>query len=148
MSYCCPLQAFTTCYNSKIKYKCLYKMCTHTPIIRVWYFSFMLSFPFFRTLTKPDKLLQNKNEILRKIELGIRRREAFGFYCTKTEFGYPNNFDLMNLFHICGSMILALPFIIFFEEILTIFMIFCLFFNKNFYKKFLNCFHLLPYMPF
>ena len=140
MSYCCPLQAFTTCYNSKKKKSyCPYTMCIYTPIIRVWYFGFMFSFPFFRTLTKPGKLLLNREKITDE-----NVRENFGLYCTKTEFG---EFDLMNSIHIAGSMIWTFAYTIIFEEILILFMIICFIFRKNNFRKFLDCFYLFALMP-
>jgi hypothetical protein len=140
MSYCCPLQAFTTCYNSKIRrHNCLYSLCLYTPIIRVWFFGFTLSFPLYRSLTKPGKLLLNKEKMINK------NREEFGLYWTKSEY---EEFDIMNFFHITGSIIWTIVYAIIIEEFLIFFMLICFIFRKNYFRQFLNCFYLLCFYPF
>jgi len=130
--------------SKDVKKECYILLGMYTPLVRVWYFGYMISFPFFRTLTKPNKLLQTKKEIRRKISSGIEEREAYGLYAKKFEWC---QFDLMNVFHNTGSIIWAFPYAIFFEEVLILFVLFCFILNKNYYKIFLRCFYFLNYIP-
>ena len=101
-------------------------------------FWFALSFPLYRSLTKPGKLLLNKETIANL------NREEFGLYTTKKEW---QEFDIMNSFHIAGSIIWTISFVIIIEEFLIIFMLICFIFRKNYFRKFLNCFYSLCYYP-
>ena len=59
-SLCCPIQSFKTCSESKKKDNMQDKfilLLMIIPLLRVGYFGYMISFPLFRTLTKPNKLL-------------------------------------------------------------------------------------------
>ena len=117
-------------------------MCIYTPIIRVWYFGFIFSFPLFRALTKPGKLLLNREKITDEItdENDI---ELFGLYRTKTYFGR----FIINSFHTAGSIIWTIAYVIIIEEFLIFFMLICFIFRKNYFRKFLDCFYLFAFLP-
>ena len=143
ISFCCPFQAFIACYNSNFSdYMCPYILLIYTPFVRVWLFGFMFSFPFFKSLTRPDYLLLTKREIQRR-KNDMYSREAFGLYFTKNE----RDLDPMNIFHISGSILWTFAYVIIFEEFLVFFMLISLIFNKNYFKKFCNCFYSLCFLP-
>ena len=102
----------------------------------------MFSFHFFKSLTRPDYLLLTEREIERR-ENDMYFREAFGLYYTKSE----NDLDSMNIFHIPGSILWTFAYVIIFEEFLVFFMLISLISNKNYFKKFCDCFYSLCILP-
>ena len=58
-NYCCFYQAFKACYESKDIdiHNCLINFAICTPFVRIWYYGFMFSYPFYRLLTRPKKFV-------------------------------------------------------------------------------------------
>ena len=148
-TFCCISQAFKACYDSKIsEYFSFFdfQFYMYTPFVRIWFFSFMFSYPLFRLLTKPNNLLQSKKEIQIKRDLGMHLKESLGLYTKKFECNC-RDFELINIFHISGSILWTFPYMILFEIILTLFMIICLIFNKKHFLKFMHIFYLFQMLP-
>ena len=110
------------------------------------YFGFMISYPLFRLITRPENLLQSKNSIIRKRSSGMHIKEALGLYTKYFECNC-RNINLTNIFHIFGSIIWTFPYMILFEVILIFFMIISYIFNKQYYIKFMNCFYNFSFLP-
>ena len=143
ISFCCPFQAFKACCKTVDYYfLCEVNLAMYSPFIRVWFFGFMLSFPLYKNLTRPDKLLQSKKEIERRKET-MKVRPAFFLYFTKNE----DDLDLYNILLISGSILWTFAYALFFEEILIMFMLFSFIINKDYFKKFYDCFYTLCYYP-
>ena len=146
-NYCCFYQAFKACYESERFFNDnVIKFCIYTPFVRIWYFGFMISYPLFRLLTRPENLLQSKNSIIRKRSSGMHIKEALGLYTKYFECNC-RNINLTNIFHIFGSIIWTFPYMILFEVILIFFMIISYIFNKQYYIKFMNCFYNFSFLP-
>ena len=145
-SLCCPYQAFFSFYNSGIKeYKSDFNYyILIIPIIRVWTYGFMMNFPFYRGITKTNNLLKEKKEIKRRIQLGTPEGVVCGVYQCLME---DNCKFYINIFHISGSILWTIPYLMFFEFILSIFFLFDKILRKNNYKKLIDCFHLFIFIP-
>ena len=145
-SLCCPFQAYKACYETNvIKYEAPYiKLSVKTPLLRVWYLGFMTNFPFFRSLTKTHKLIQKKNDILRKIDSGMIAGKACGLYQINLN---EDHWFFLNVFHISGSILWVFSYVLFFEEILLIFMAVSFILKGQYYRKFWNCYYLFSMTP-
>ena len=103
-----------------------------------------MNFPFYSGLTKTNNLLIEKREIKRKIDLGI----SAGIVCGVYESLIKKNYYLyFHFFHILGSSLWIIPYLIFFELILLIFSLIDKILKKNNYKKLIDCFHLFMFIP-
>jgi hypothetical protein len=144
ISYCCPFQAFKACYNKDANYyDWLYCLPMHSPLVRVWFFGYMFYFPLYKYLTRPDKLLQSKKEIRRRRET-MDIFNAYGLYTLKNE----SNFKIFYTIRLIGSIFWTFAYSIFFEEVLIIFMLFSLIINKDYFRRFYDCFYNMCFYPF
>ena len=100
-SFCCPFQAYKSCYETEVEdydyFDCWAMIGLYAPIIRVWHFGFMTNFPFYRGITKKNKLEQSLYDILHKISSGIIAGKACGINQRNLEFKY---LLMYNIFHI------------------------------------------------
>ena len=144
-SLCCPFQAFKACYDTKVEeYKVIcHALALYTPFIRVWFFGFMTNFPFFRALTRADKLSKNLVDILRNMS----NNNYFSFWTYQSELRRYGGLKIYNIFHISGSIFWAFSYAIILEETLIVFMVISFIFKKEIFKKFLNCYYLFSLMP-
>ena len=130
-------------YNHSLYYG-IFKFALFTPIIRECYMASMINFALFRGLTFRCKLLQNKEEIERKVANGITSDFIFGSYQSK--FSRISLF-FISLLNILGSICWALPFIIYCEIFLVVIMFLGFCKILQYYKILTNYFYLLAFIP-
>ncbi len=144
-SLCCPFQAFKACYDTKVdEYEIIcHALALYTPFIRVYFFGFMTNFPFFRALTKANKLSKNLVDILRNMS----NHNYISFWTYQSELRRYGGLKIYNIFHISGSIFWTFSYAIILEEILIVFMAISFIFKKEIFKKFLNCYYLFCLIP-
>jgi hypothetical protein len=144
-SLCCPFQAIKACYETKIdEYRIMiYIIALYIPFVRVWFFCFMTNFPFFRALTRTNKLSKNLVDILRNMS----NHQYISFWTYQSEFRRFGGLKIYNIFHISGSIFWTFSYGIILEEILFIFMVISFIFKKDIFIKFINCYYLFCFIP-
>lgn len=144
-SLCCPFQTFKACYDTKEdEYEIIcHALALYTPFIRVWFFGLMTNFPFFRALTKANKLSKNLVDILRNMS----NHNYISFWTYQSELRRYGGLKIYNIFHISGSIFWTFSYAIILEETLIVFMVISFIFKKEIFKKFLNCYYLFCLIP-
>lgn len=139
LNYACGSLTFNFC-----NYHAIFQIALFIPIIRLFYMSCMINFGLFRGLTLENKLLQSEKSILRMIGNGMTSDVIFGTYQSKFK-RFP--LIIISLLNIFGSILWAIPYIIFLEVILIILMLIGFCTKYQYYKQITNDCYFLAFIP-